>query len=620
MSGERAKFVLRWKRKADDEPTTDLTQRGQFISEQVDLVEALVREAFQNILDAKDPDATSPIHVRIATKKGDVTGPTFQGGILHGLKEHLKACGMTITEGQLTHPGYLVIEDFQTTGLHGSWNSTGHGGWNDFFRTFGASNKGGRAGGRWGLGKLVFTSASAIRTFFALTIRSDDVPRVPLLMGQTVIKTHNIGGASYGPYGFFCLPGADGSIQLPVADQDQIASFVKEVGVTRTIEPGLSIVVVAPIENVSAREIVTFLLGNYFFPILGGELTVDIDGTMVSATTFDSLIQSHGSSSMKGDRLAAFIREIKDRRALPHDAIAPLNWPSSREMGFPSSKIEQLQKLYAAGKLLFVSFLILLRTKDGDDQPTYVEVFLRQTLQDENATTVVVRGLLTLPGEARRLKVAGCMAALIAEDDPVTSFLGDAEGPAHIDWNARAERVEKQWQNASVRLGEIRKAIRELHKLLAPSQNRRDNHAFRDEFSVTRSDGKPDLHPSRNGNTHRPSPSGLISSKRKFLIRKRPGGFVISAAPGLIADDLPMKIRVRVAFDVPRGNPFKQHHRFDFDLTQKDISTRSTDAKIEPVNAHTALITATGVGFRATFEGFDTNRDLVVDPRRSIES
>lgn len=620
MSADGTTLVLRWKAQAPDDVTKDLTQRGQFNSERVVLVEALVREAFQNVLDASDPASAGPIRVRVAMKPSDPSGPAFQGGLLLALKDHLTACGMKVADVQLTHPGFLVIEDFQTTGLLGPWDNTGASGWNDFFRSFGASHKGGRTGGRWGLGKLVFTSASAIRTFFALTVHAGDSPPAPLLMGQTVAKTHEVAGTTFGSHGFLCMPGRDGEIQLPVTDPGVIATFAAEAGAVRTLQPGLSIAVAAPIADVDASQIVTFLLENYFFPIIEGRLVVDVAGTEVSAATFDALVQSHGSLSMRGGRLAAFIREIGVRRTSSPDAQVPAGWPSAPDMGLAADALDALRKSFADGELVHVRFPLRLKTKEGADRPTHVDVMLRQARPDENAASVVVRGLLTLPVEADRLKADGCFAALLAEDDAIVSFLGDAEGPAHTEWNPRAERVEERWRNPTARLSEVRKAPRVLLAALAPALNREEVAALRDEFSVARPEGAPDTKPRAPKDTSRsPFDKDIQAPKRKFRVTKRLGGFAVAAGQGLEAADLPMRIRVRMAFDVPRGNPFKQHHRFDFDLTGNDIVVRETNARVDAVNAHTVLITAHGADFRVIFDGFDPNRDLVVDPRRSIE-
>lgn len=619
MSAGRAGLVVRWKEQAPDDVTKELTQRSHFNSERVGLVEALVREAFQNILDAAASERTGPIRTRIAIRPSEAGGPPFMDGLLMDLGPHLRASGIEHTEEQLVRPGFLVIEDFNTTGLTGAWQDPGPGGWNDFFRAFGASHKGGRTGGRWGLGKLVFTSSSAIRTFFALTVRAGDDPPSPLLMGQTILKTHEFGGRRFGSHGFICLPGAEGTIQLPATDPHVIERFTREVGANRRREPGLTIAVAAPIGDLKRDEIVRFLLENYFFAIIDGQLEVDVDGVAVTASTFDDVVQRFGGESMKGGRLAAFIRDIGLQRKQGPSAIAGPGWPAQPDLGLSAESLEALRHAYREGELVQVRFPITLRDRTGATHGTYVDVMARKAKPGEAGGTLVVRGLLTIPGEADRIRTAGCFAALLAEDEAIASFLGDAEGPAHVDWNSRAERLAEGWRNPEARLREVRRAPRMLLDALSPAIIEEDLRALIDELAVdAQAPGAPDPVRPTKSPPSRPIDGEPHAPKRKFRLERRDGGFSVIAGPGLGEDDLPMRLRVRVAFDVPRGDPFKQHHRFDFDLTNDgEIAVKAEGAAVERENAQTAIVTAQASDFRATFEGFDRHRDLVVDVRRS---
>ncbi len=82
MTGGTERLVVRWKKQAPDDVTKDLTQRDQFNSEKVGLTEALVREAFQNILDAGEPGRTAPICVRVGITRPVVREAPFMGGLL----------------------------------------------------------------------------------------------------------------------------------------------------------------------------------------------------------------------------------------------------------------------------------------------------------------------------------------------------------------------------------------------------------------------------------------------------------------------------------------------------------------------------------------------------------
>lgn len=620
MTASIAGLVVRWKKQAPDDVTKNLTQRDQFSSEKVGLTEALVREAFQNILDAEEPQRKAPIRVRVGITKPVQRPEPFMGGLLLDLAQHLRACGINTDEAQLRAPGFLVFEDFTTTGLTGAWDRHDQGGWNGFFRAFGASNKGGKTGGRWGLGKLVFTSASAIRTFFALTVRHSDTPRVPLLMGQAILKTHEMGGALYGTHGFLALPGADGTIQLPCGDEAVIARFREEAGVTRTMEPGLSVAVVLPIQDVTREQLLRFLLDNYFFPILDGQLEVDVDGVQVTAKNFDAVLKQFGGDDLKGGRMAAFIRAVGAARKDPPMVTAPKAWYSAERLGLPEPTVQKLRDAYKAGEVVVVQFPITLRDRDGADRMTHVEVAMRKAGDGERGGAVVVRNLITVPAEADRIRAPGSYVALLAQDGPLVTFLGDAEGPAHLDWNANAERLNAAWKNAGGRLSEVRAAPRRLVELLAPALAEEDPDALIEELSIEselRAARLP-IEKSRKPKEGKGKvPDDLPAAKPKWRLQKRQGGFALSSGPGLEEADLPMRLRVRAAFDVPAGDPFKRHHRLDFDLDGgPGVSINSEGATVVAENAKTVIVTAETAPFRVNFEGFDARRDLVVEARR----
>jgi hypothetical protein len=157
---------------SDDPSEKELTQQDQFNNDEVALAEALVRETIQNSTDASANGGR--VRVRFALH----TIPTPAGTsiirrMVDGLIPDLKASELALP----AQPGstrLLVIEDFGTTGLKGAIDIKDDGQFCGFWRRFGRSNKKAAQGGRWGLGKLVFPSASQVRTVVGLTRRSGD--------------------------------------------------------------------------------------------------------------------------------------------------------------------------------------------------------------------------------------------------------------------------------------------------------------------------------------------------------------------------------------------------------------------------------------------------------------
>jgi hypothetical protein len=614
---------LRWIVRQRGGVNKEMTQRSQFDSEQgVELPEALVREAGQNSIDAADSAYQGPVRMRIATIRPEKDDAAYLANLLGPLLPHLDACNVPVDALNFSQPTLLVIEDFGTTGLTGHWgDDDAIGGWYDFFRNFGASHKTGSRGGRWGLGKLVFTSVSLAKSFFALTVRRGDEPRQPLLMGQAVLRAHSIGNTKYDSHGFFARPHEAGEFQLPVQDPDELARFVRACGVERKLEPGLSIVI--PFPQMSAQpegtsqDLVQYLLANFFFPILSGRFVAEVDGIEVSEATYDDLVERRGGNSLHAGRLARFIRELNVQKEREPHVVFQDGWVKDIGAAVKQDTLERLRSKFAEGDLIHARFPVPVRRRGGAARATSVDVFMRRTKPEEKSASVCARGMLTVPREARNFSIEGCFIALVAWDDGedgIVSFLGDAEGPAHTEWNAHESKVKENWYNPSARLREVRLAPRLLHTLLASVEKQTEEDALIDDFWLPRELRPPSPPPSPGPGNPPVSPEGQLS---RFNITRRDGRFVVTAGPGLGIEDLPMRLRVRLAYDVLRGDPFKKHSRFDFDLLESDeIEVDLKDCSVASVNPKTIVLEAASAEFKAAFTGFDTKRDLVIDARR----
>lgn len=90
----------------------------------------------------------------------------------------------------------------------------------------------------------------------------------------------------------------------------------------------------------------------------------------------------------------------------------------------------------------------------------------------------------------------------------------------------------------------------------------------------------------------------------------------------------PLSIRIRCAYDVLSGNPFKRYSELDFSLfkaVQEDaraplsfepkgsLAIRKRDADCWPVEPNEMDIKARTNSFSVEVVGFDPNRDLVIE-------
>lgn len=599
----------------DSEVEQGITQRDQFDNDDFALEETLVREPHQNSLDGKSKSCDGPVITRIRVVEPKEEDRSYWAGLLAPLRPHLLACHRDLEGVNLDQPKILLIEDFGTTGLLGSVDKKDTRNFSDFWRRFGLSHKSGKAGGRWGLGKLVFSSASQIGTFFGLTIRDND-PTNRYLMGQAVLTPHNVAGTDYAPHIFFAKNGPADKIQLPVSDISTVEAFVKASGITRTDEPGLSIAVLCARPWLTPDKLLPYVLSNYFFPVLRGKLKVEIGDKVVDKDTFDALAEAHGGGKVIGSGIVQFIRSLPETADAGPTYTLSDNWlkaPTGQIVtsSLSADEVEAAQAAYAAGELVGIRAPLVLKRKDGREEATYVDAFVRKSGESE-PYAIYVRGSITIPGEAKTFRGRGAFGALIAEHPSMMDFLGDAENPAHTRWSASSGKLAERWKAGAEKVKAIRNILNELHRAVADADAKVDEDIFIDILSVPKP--APTVKPRPKKDVVPDKVDKKEATPKDFKITRLGGGFAVRGVPGG-PTPLPFTINVRMAYDVRRGNPFTKFKNFDFDVTDSTSIDAHTAGAVELKRAEPNLITLTveNHDFECEVSGFDTERDLIVN-------
>ena len=312
---------------SDDPSEKELTQQDQFNNDEVALAEALVRETIQNSTDASLN--RGQVKVRFALHDIAATaGTSIIRQMVDGLAPSLRAAGFAIPQPR-DSMRLLVIEDFGTTGLKGAVDIKDNGQFCGFWRRFGRSNKKQAQGGRWGLGKLVFPSASQARTVVGLTRRNDDSSS--WLMGQAILRNHQVNGIEKDSVGFWCDAKATRK-GMPTSDAALCRGVSAEARLVRDGEPGLSLVVPHVLPEIEPSHLIAATVRNYYYPILTGKLVVEVDGTVIDATSFEAVSTSLGTEVVPAWMLT-FVRELQVRRDAPADLVLPIEWQSKTISG-----------------------------------------------------------------------------------------------------------------------------------------------------------------------------------------------------------------------------------------------------------------------------------------------
>ncbi len=611
-------------------------------------VDALVREDIQNRLDARSP-AEDRIKVCYRFRTGLASLPqAAAAGWLENLKPHLEA-GEAVKEldsgVSVDAPmPCLLLEDFRTTGLEGDPLTTSDpeqaDGRNDFYwfvRNVGRSGKKGSDRGRWGLGKIVYPAASAIRSFFALTVRRSD--NRELLIGRSVLAVHRITGEDFDSEGYFGRFD-DEKYQdfcTPVEDPELLGRFRRDFGLRRAPgEPGLSLVIPFPLAEITPQGIAQSVIHHYFEEILRGRLEVLVEDDMGFQTEIrDDCIENAvaGLTQFGADERGRLLDLIAfGRRALSFAqgmpgswtlrASTPPKWSDPEELFASPEDAVAARTAFRDGRLLRFDLPVEVATlRSAHVAGGSFSVVLQRGETSSQPFEVFIRDGLTISG-LKALREPGVTALTRIENNPLSNLLGDAENPAHTTWLQTTKHFRGKYRNGAAILKYVKNAAAALSGWLGRVDAELDPDLLQHLFSIPLNDGVKLPKPkAKTGDNPPVIPDDLPPSRPSaFQLAECAGGFTLKSTGAAVA--LPEKIRIRAAYETLRGNAFSQHHPADFDFTAANGDLRVTGFGIEAYGIAPNILDVKPVApdFDLTVVGFDTHRDLIVKARAAAAS
>ena len=388
-----------------------------FAQESRTSLEILIREALQNPLDAPAEGHKGPIRVSIRHYKAEA----FDAGSLRKLLPKAYADRLALSGTDAEMPEYdkaciLVIEDFGTTGLEGTYeNSFADGNrenWNAFwFREGEGAKAAAGSNGRAGQGKITYYRAGAARALFGLTVRQSDGKQ--LLLGRSSFRRmYTYTGERYLRDAFWCC--MNDGIVLPSTDEGDIEYFRKAFKLQRDSEPGLSLVIPFAIDF-DEKEAIRTVISEYYFPIARGSLEVTIGEKIINADNIRSMADillpdneaiAKKSSFTKGFR--AFVHDIIDNGNEP--VILNSGWEGKvsgelKDDAFPEGAAEILRSILGKGEAVRVRCPLKVKPKKKESRSTYIDVYL-QLPEDglERVEEAYIRRDLLIGSEGQLLK------------------------------------------------------------------------------------------------------------------------------------------------------------------------------------------------------------------------
>lgn len=587
------------------------------------VADSLLREAVQNSLDARlDPSRPVRVRIYLSGDSGALTPqeirPWFTNAWPHFAQD------VSTSRVASTEPcRFVVVEDFNTKGLQGDVTAgqpivgvTNP--WFLFFRVEGQSRKTEDERGRWGVGKVVFPLSSRARSFFAATVRADDAKR--FVMGQAMLKSRRVGDKQFDPDLWFCIPEESG-FELPsedTADFDRLASCFH---LSRTNEPGLSVVVPYAEDDITRDALVLASLREYFYPILTRALIIEIHLHGDTVVSLDSgsirTLAGHLPDDVRVEvlsriEMAAWLIEHSEslESTTPPDDGGAIRW---RDELIPSDVAEKLRSELDAGQVAGLRVPTRVVDRDGTATPTQFAVVLKRSDDSSLRRAAYVRSDLVIP-EVKGRQVRGFYALVVATDLPLVTMLGDAENPAHTDWHVRTSNFKDKYKYATSQLDFVKHCPNNICHTITVADGLRHKDAIGDYFWVPEPDAPQPKAGSSKSKGSEPDPPPAPTPQpipRPFAVTKVKGGFVV--APTITPFEPGRGFAVEVAYDVRSGDPLRKYDVADFRLSQLQRSLPGLVVK--RIEANSMVVAPTSGDFRLEVKGFDEHRDLFVKVR-----
>ncbi len=607
----------------------------------------LVREAFQNSLDARvDPNEPVRLRFHCSENAGALTGHQLADLMSPLFLEHLRGgLGESMPpDRDLARCPYLLIEDFNTTGLEGderAWEADGEeNSFYYFLRAEGATQKAGGARGSWGIGKTIFPAVSRIHTYLAFSCRKRQPAAV--FMGRCTLKYHKLLSATpeegkWRPDGWFGVKErSNPDFALPDSDPGN-SSIIRSFDLKRKNERGLSVIVpFVDVREINFKDILDAVVEECSFAIADGSLVAEVSGPMDSLIIDRPMLntlakeRSLPSQARKNAVLALAISrqaewESLSFTSLTHDRYqapgrtaigwTPLAWFRDGDLAKMKERWEE------HGRLRVTVYLHFFKRPDLSSgyqrHEGHFEVYL---FKDDDAadSPLLLREGLLIPGMGsgdRPIKAPGCRAVVnIPQDSEFQNMVRDSEDPSHQGLTT-TEKFRNRYRYGKAYLDFLRASAKEILRLVQ-GEDDEDADLLGDILSVPLPAAKK-RRPKRKQVKKKGEPGPNTKPATKIELLKDPSGFRLTMADG--SPSPPSFVDIKLAYSCDAGDPFKQFDPFDFDLKSRDIKIVRQDSDTEILTPNSLRITPCSKGFRIEVTGFDTNRDLVVRSRATSE-
>ncbi|HMK44218.1 MAG TPA: hypothetical protein VK445_08785, partial [Dissulfurispiraceae bacterium] len=417
----------------------------------------------------------------------------------------------------------------------------------------------------------------------------------------------------------------DGDFPHPVEEPALIDRFCADFPVERLCKPGLSVVVPYPDSSITALRLISSVLVHYFFPIIGGALSVEIAldsrSMVISRESIDALLHqlSFDRAKVTKENLLALFQMSRWAHGIaaekhillkrPNQARAP-EW---NEGLFDEKGLALLRTAFEEGKPVAVRVPLRVQRPKFEPEDTFFSVYVQRDDSLDVPQDYFVRSGVTIAG-VKSLRKKGVRAIVVIDDIALSALLGDSENPAHTEWQERSPKFRGKYVRGASCLRFVKNSPRELVRILTTPVQGKDDVLLKDVFSLGLS-----AHPEAVRTLYGSSPAGrdrngyddLASSRPRYLVVTPIGSGFRVAGSG--TKNWPTRqFVIDVAYLIRRGDPFARYCPLDFELDREPIAVTAEEVVVNRIGRNRIQGEIIGDDFVLELAGFDPNRDLVV--------
>tara|TARA_Y100001970_G_scaffold166082_1_gene203101 strand:- start:4507 stop:6432 length:1926 start_codon:yes stop_codon:yes gene_type:complete len=621
-------------------PTRDSIS-GAFFTDEVinDFAGALIREGTQNSRDNR-LDENEPVKIRLTIGNTDFVNSNLD----RDLWEHIEAApdgGKQAASHREDHQcRYLVIEDFNATGLRGDVRNDrlrdadgkpkDNNEWNFFFYAEGISSKRHGKLGSWGVGKYAFLDASYINSIFAYTVRTDERNPGPYLLGRSVIKSHTIDDVEFTQDGFWAhrIEADDGVgvIHEPFdSETEEMRSFLNTFKISRgNSDSGLSIVIPYIAEQLDCEQLIQVVLSNYAMMIAWGELEIEIQDAEGERYEFTAE-NIHDQLKEKGEEnpdLAELLPELEicltGREIKKEDLViisrpslsGQPSWNDENGLWLNEKEREKFVQKLDAGEVVGVSVPVYINEREKSNDTglwSQFTIYFKQSDTEQKFSGRFFRRGLWISAETYALRDLRSLVYIDSQE--LSDFLVDAEGPSHTHWRHAEEKFKDKYMYGPTWLRLIKNAPSKILQLVKNTGENEDYNLAKNFFSLASTEEDNENKGDDSGSTGEDETDGPIivlpPSKKDLNFTKLSNGIRCTV------NDEKFKNGDSVSFIVSYAGAGWKSCDFDFGLNPSLIQITGGTI-IDKVNNNFSVKVDDVEKFKVEVAGFDVNRDLVV--------